>query len=373
MSRDLLAVVLSGICEAALNPEAWSGILQDIAGYLEADGAAYILKNKRTARVEWINLWGASSGRQDDYVNHFAALDPYWPLLEAEPGRGWLRLLTCLPEPRLRHDAWYNEFVMKSGIGDILGAQLGSTPTHSVVFGLHYGLHRALPGSRQAARLRLLNEPLRQSASLHLRLNNHGWRSSVAGLALEQLGAAVIVTDSEGRIVELNRAGERMLSAGDRLTVRHGKLGALRNFETARLMALVAAATTLGASGPTIGCMLIGSRQGGMPYTVSVTPLGTEQALSPSPLAMVLVAGPEQRQPSATDLAHLFGFSPAESRVAATLLRGRKLSEIAVETGVRMPTLRTQLSSVLKKVGVSRQADLIRILTSIPAVPREGD
>jgi DNA-binding NarL/FixJ family response regulator len=73
-------------------------------------------------------------------------------------------------------------------------------------------------------------------------------------------------------------------------------------------------------------------------------------------------------------LAHLFGFSPAESRVAATLLRGRKLSEIAVETGVRMATLRPQLSSVLKKVGVSRQADLIRILTSIPALPRaDGD
>jgi DNA-binding CsgD family transcriptional regulator len=262
---------------------------------------------------------------------------------------------------------------MKLGVGDILGAQLGSTPSHSVVFGLHYGLHRALPGSRQAARMRLLNEPLHQAASLHLRLNNHGWRSSVAGLALEQLGAAVIVTDPEGRIVELNRAGERMLSADDRLTVRHGKLGALRNFETVRLMALIAAATTLGARGPT-SCMLIGSREGGVPYTVSVTPLGTEQALSPGPLAMVLVADPEQRQASATDLAHLFGFSPAESRVAAILLRGRKLSEVAVETGVRMTTLSTQLSSVLKKVGVSRQVDLIRILTSIPAVPRaDGD
>jgi hypothetical protein len=62
----------------------------------------------------------------------------------------------------------------------------------------------------------------------------------------------------------------------------------------------------------------------------------------------VLVAGPGQRQPSATDLAHLFGFSPAESRVAVTLLRGPKLSEIAVETGVRMTTLRTESSSVLK-------------------------
>ena len=170
--------------------------------------------NKLTARVEWISLSGSSVGRQADYVSHFAALDPFTPLLEAEPDRGWLRLLACLPETRLRQDEWYNDFVMKSGVRDIIAAQLCSTPSHSVVFGLHYGHHRALPGSRHAARLQLLNKPLRQAANLHLHLNNHEQRASVAGLALEQLGAAVIVTDTDRRIVETEPSGRTAALGG---------------------------------------------------------------------------------------------------------------------------------------------------------------
>ena len=369
MRPDLLAGVLSGICEAALKPEAWPGVLQDITGYLEADGAAYILVNKLTGRVEWISLSGPSFGRQDEYVSHFAALDPYTPLLEAEPDRGWVRLLVCLPEARLRQDEWYNDFVMKSGVRDIIAAQLCSTPSHSVVFGLHYGHHRALPELRHAARLQLLNEPLRQAANLHLRLNNHEQKASVATLALEQLGAAVIVTDTDGRIVELNRAAERLLSAGNGLTVRNGKLSAVRNFETSKLATLIAEATS-GGSSPTIGRMLIGKRDGGVPCMVTVAPLGDELSLAPRPLAMVLISGPDQRQPSAADLADLFGLSPAESRLAAALIRGSKLSQITVDTGPQITTLRSQLRSILKKVGVSGQADLIRVLTSIPVLPQ---
>ena len=49
---------------------------------------------------------------------------------------------------------------------------------------------------------------------------------------------------------------------------------------------------------------------------------------------------------------------------------GEKLRDIAVDTGLRITTLRTQLSSLLKKVGAERQADLIRVLSSIPVAGR---
>ena len=58
-------------------------------------------------------------------------------------------------------------------------------------------------------------------------------------------------------------------------------------------------------------------------------------------------------------------------------MAGKRLPEIAVEAGVRITTLRTQLGAVLKKVGADRQADLVRILASIPVVlaatPRPND
>jgi DNA-binding CsgD family transcriptional regulator len=55
-----------------------------------------------------------------------------------------------------------------------------------------------------------------------------------------------------------------------------------------------------------------------------------------------------------------------EGRLAAALLSGRKLRDIAADAQVGIATLRTQLSSILRKVGVDRQADLIRVLSAIP-------
>lgn len=79
---------------------------------------------------------------------------------------------------------------------------------------------------------------------------------------------------------------------------------------------------------------------------------------------MIVVVDPQRHSPSENDLAEFFGLSPAEARLAAALLTGQTLSQIAGNTGVRITTVRTQLGSILRKVGAERQSDLIRILSS---------
>jgi hypothetical protein len=49
-------------------------------------------------------------------------------------------------------------------------------------------------------------------------------------------------------------------------------------------------------------------------------------------------------------------------------LAGKKLGEVAGEFGVQITTLRTQLSSILRKTGVTRQVDLIRLLSHVPVI-----
>ncbi len=73
---------------------------------------------------------------------------------------------------------------------------------------------------------------------------------------------------------------------------------------------------------------------------------------------------PQRRAPSQNELAEFFGLSPVEARLAAALLSGKTLSQIAGNTGVRITTVRTQLDAILRKVGAQRQSDLIRILSS---------
>jgi DNA-binding CsgD family transcriptional regulator len=43
------------------------------------------------------------------------------------------------------------------------------------------------------------------------------------------------------------------------------------------------------------------------------------------------------------------------------------VTRLAGELGVQITTLRTQLSSILKKCDVERQSDLVRLISNIPA------
>jgi PAS domain-containing protein len=183
---------------------------------------------------------------------------------------------------------------------------------------------------------------------------------------LDQLAAAVIVADCDGRLIEMNRAAERILERADGLTIGNGKLGALHVFDNARLEAFIAAAAAEQKTAGAIGRMRIRRHVGRTPYVLTVAPLGADLAVYGRPLAVIVLADPDEGSPSERDLVEFFGLSPAESRLAVALLAGKKLGELAIDFGVQITTLRTQLSSILRKTGVTRQIDLIRLLSSIP-------
>jgi DNA-binding CsgD family transcriptional regulator len=193
---------------------------------------------------------------------------------------------------------------------------------------------------------------------------DRGRRGSVAVGALDQLRAGVIVTNNSGEVIEINRAAEAILQLDDGLNIRNGRLCARRTFETARVAKLIAGATADAKLGTTGGRMLVGRSDGLPPYALTVAPLRTNMAVDDRRLALIVVVDPQRHSPSEEDLAEFFGLSPAEARLAAALLTGKTLSRIAASTGVRITTLRTQLSSILRKVDAERQSDLIRILSS---------
>jgi DNA-binding CsgD family transcriptional regulator len=182
--------------------------------------------------------------------------------------------------------------------------------------------------------------------------------------ALDQLAAGVIITDSDGRLVGMNRTGKAIVQIEDGLLIRNDRLCARRTFETTRVIKLISGIAASGESTVAVGRMLIGRCNGIPPYVMSVTPLRTGLLADDRRLAMVIVIDPVRSAPSETDLAGLFGLSAAEARVAAALSTGRTLAEIATAFDIRITTVRTQLASILKKVGVKRQSDLMRILSS---------
>jgi DNA-binding CsgD family transcriptional regulator/PAS domain-containing protein len=366
---DRLAVLHARLSEAAVDPAAWPAALEAVAGALGAVGAAYILSDNSTGRVEWASFVGPSADRKADYIDHYAGLDPYRPRLDAAPIRQWLRLSECLPDTVLRRSEWYNDFVVRAGVGDILGVRLFASPARTVIFGIHRGLYQRRFDPMPARQFDPLVEALAKSARLHTELRDLGWKSAVALQALDRLAAGVIVTDGEGRVFEMNSAAECIVQRADGLKLGQGKLAAVRGGDDDKLASFIATAAAPEARAGSIGRMLVGRRgTGRRAYALVVAPLGTASAVFDRPLAMILVTDPDGLAPSERDVAEFFGLSPAESRLAAALLAGKRLRGLAADTGVQISTLRTQLSSILEKVGVERQTDLVRVLASVPVV-----
>ena len=72
-----------------------------------------------------------------------------------------------------------------------------------------------------------------------------------------------------------------------------------------------------------------------------------------------------------SDLAELFGISRAEAEIAIGLHEGVDLAEIAERRGVQLDTVRNQVKSLLRKLGLVSQkhltATLVRVALAAPA------
>jgi hypothetical protein len=95
------------------------------------EGAALIIFNKSIGKV-MRRISAALALDSSTYVRHYAALDPYSPLLDGS----WKKLSECLRDRLLRSSEWYNDFILTCGVRDILGARLVDTSGHCVIFDL---------------------------------------------------------------------------------------------------------------------------------------------------------------------------------------------------------------------------------------------
>lgn len=84
---------------------------------------------------------------------------------------------------------------------------------------------------------------------------------------------------------------------------------------------------------------------------------------------MLVVSTMDNRAPSSQLLCALFDLTPAEARLADRLVAGASLNQVALNHGVSITTIRSQLRSIFAKTGTSRQAQLVALLSSLWVPP----
>jgi DNA-binding CsgD family transcriptional regulator len=168
----------------------------------------------------------------------------------------------------------------------------------------------------------------------------------------------------------MNPAAERIVMAEDGLGFQHGGLRAedLRADEVLQARIRSSCNTTLGAGLSPGGVVRVQRPSGAPGYIIRVSPVSKSGTLREShgAGAVILIDDPTARPPIRLEtLQILFGFTPAESRVALALLQDKTREQVAAELGISNNTVRTHAKTVFDKSAVSSRSGLVRLLMSV--------
>jgi DNA-binding CsgD family transcriptional regulator/PAS domain-containing protein len=193
-----------------------------------------------------------------------------------------------------------------------------------------------------------------------------------AAEVLERNTNGVVTLDRAGRILFANRAALAMAAAADAFMFAPDGMKALRAPDDGALQRLIHAATRpapgTAARG---GALRLKRRSGGRDYAVLVAPLAAPAAASLfahfMPAATVLITDTNASRAALPNyLDQLYGLTQAELRVADRIVRGDVPKQAAAALGISVKTVRDHLEMLFRKTGTSRQADLLRLLLSLP-------
>ena len=371
--QDKLGRVLESLHESMLNEAFWpltSSLIDDACG---TNGSALVVGKGRAPDDSrfFFGKFCIQGQRHEDlehwYYKNYYLHDERVPRVLKLAESDLVHIPDLYTQRELQTSTAYNEACPRLGNQNGLVVRMGGPDGSHIVWTLGDSTVSGGWSSGQVEMIEHLLPHIRQSVRVwHTLLNAEALDTLLIDL-LDNVKVGVIHLDRRGRILEANDRARDLLRQGDGLRSQSGLLRAVRRSENAHLEALLKhALPTVGAQA-TGGSMTVRRSSASPGLVLHVSPVVASQmdVGSSRVAAFVLIrdpARPQKFDPRLVGAA--FGLTPAESRVAVPVAQGQSIGEIAAALGRKESTIRWQVKRILRKHGLSRQADLVRLFST---------
>jgi DNA-binding CsgD family transcriptional regulator len=368
-AKAVLSTIVASLYDAAGDTSLWPVFLHELALATRSNQAGILLHDLGHGDHSVSLQWGIDPAAVRLYQEHFGSCDIWMRKAAPLAYAGWLATSqeVCSVEELARSE-FYNDYLRPNDMAHAMWGVIENSPSRIINIGLYRDLRRQPFRSKDLELLRFLVPHMDRAFRLHLQLSGLKARADNLQHAIDMLATGVILLGSSGRIIHMNQTAAKILAEQDGLLAVQGRLRAEHTSEAAGLQNLIAQAhaTSTGTGLAPAGGITI-SRRVRTSLQVLITPVRNINLDLACPVyAMAFVTDPSQNVRPATDILRaLFGLTPAECRVALLLADGHAPPAIANLIGVSTNTLKTQLASIYRKTGTSRQSQVVRVLSQL--------
>ncbi len=360
VADDFLDVVY----EAAVDEVRWRDVLDRLCDHLGGDMIA-LRKEDAVKRTSNEIIGRLDTAMIDPYVSYYQYRNP--ASSPAAMARASLidRDIDRVPRAEFLKSEFYNDFLKVFDLHADLAIGLCKLGQTKITVNVLRSPKRGEWTLEDVRRCAAVYPHLARAMRLGQRVG--ALRGLGEGLSevIERSRYGLVLLDRDGCVRHMNRAAERSLARGGRLSVFQGRLTAARRDDERRLRELIGRAALSDGEGRTGGSMAVSGEDGGLELSVMVAPLAADRAspIIDGPAVVVCVtdhkAGvtvPEQR------LHDLFSLTASEAKVAVCLLEGLSPNEAAARLSIGIATVRFHLSRILEKTGARGQVELSHLM-----------
>jgi DNA-binding CsgD family transcriptional regulator len=366
-----IAALIDAIYEASCAPERWPAVLDGIAELADAEGTLLVVAMRDSVR--WIcspkirkpvETWlgglrgGGEFGRDGRSLRLVTRREPKFHTD-----------LDAFTREELTREPFYAEVLRPHGLGWCASTSIRSPSGETVVFSIEKAHHKGPVDHRAVTLLDKLRPHLARAALLSARVGLERAQAHVE--ALDCIGLPAAALTAGGRAVATD---PRLKTCAPGLKV--GADGRLRFASNAAQSIFVEALAALEtASDHTTGRSIpVAATLDQPPFVAHLLPLrGVARDVFAEATALLFVTTVTRHAAPHIELIEaLFDLTPTEAVIAAQLVEGKSVAEIAQHQGISQNATRMQLKSVFAKTGVGRQAELVSLLALSPTSARSS-
>lgn len=372
-TSEQLSATLEKIYAAAADPSLWEDALCAVENFTGSTGAVLDLVPK--AQTTLPRTFAGSFSREDcaTYALNYMARCPRIAFAIAHPDVRIHYDQLLLTETEIDRDPVY-EWFGKHGLRYYVAGWVGDGDSYRAYLSLQRSRRQGHAQPENIKHFALLQRHVEQALSLALKIGTLEQQCRLGLRLLDAVPQAVIALDQRGLIVFMNARAEQLIRCSDGLLCEDGRLTCCSPGHQLLLDRLIGAAMSPDGNVVRGGWLRLHRPSGRRPYLMLVSHLAADDQLIDQfrPKLLIIVNDPDHAAvPDEQALRDLYDLTDGEARVAAQLAGGHSVQSAAESLRLSPETVRFHLKHIFRKLGVSRQQDLVRILTEIGLVVRE--